>query len=447
MISGLPVPTPWNAASLSLAAMAIGLSALTMATDYLHWRLGGWVLIASFAVAAICAFTAGRVATRADQNLALLIILVGAAAMRLALLFSEPTLSSDIYRYIWDGRVQAAGINPYAHVPAASELAPLRDPDIWPHINRADYAVTIYPPIAQFVFFAVTRFGESLVAMKLGLLLFEAVSVAAIVALLRRLDIPVTHVAAYVWHPLPVWEIAGNGHVDAAMLAFLLVGLLAYLHGRTLTAGVLVTFAALIKPLALLALPVLWRPWNWRLPLCVVAIIAAVYVPYLSVGSGVFSFVPGYVQEEGLASGSGFKLLWLVQLATGPLRFGTVAYLAASALTLSALALAVGFRSDRSAHASMRATSWMLIAFLVLVSPNYPWYFLVLVPFLALSPSATAWVLTSACVLFYDVVPNDVLPAHEVRIAVFTLAVLSALGHDLWREWRKYIPVTVGETK
>jgi ABC-type branched-subunit amino acid transport system permease subunit len=89
---------PWRAATLFLAAMAIGLFALTIATDYLHWRLGGWVLIASFAVAAICAFTAGGIAKRADQNLALPIILVGAAAMRLALVFSEPTLSSDIYR-------------------------------------------------------------------------------------------------------------------------------------------------------------------------------------------------------------------------------------------------------------------------------------------------------------------------------------------------------------
>ena len=87
----------------------------------------------------------------------------------------------------------------------------------------------------------------------------------------------------------------------------------------------------------------------------------------------------------------------------------------------------------------------MVIAFLVLISPNYPWYFLALVPFLALSPSATAWVLTSAGVLFYDVVPNDVLPAYEVRIAVFTLAVLAALAHDLWGEWRNTVPVAVGE--
>jgi alpha-1,6-mannosyltransferase len=435
-----------NLPIFGLIGMAAGLSLLTAGCAALHWWLSGWVLIGTFAVASFCAFAAVHVGRQADQKLALTIVLIGAVAMRLVLLFSEPTLSSDIYRYIWDGRVQAAGINPYAHVPAASEVAPLRDPEIWPHINRASYAVTIYPPVAQFIFLAVTRFGESVTTMKFGLLLFEAACVAAIIALLQRLGKPSTHVAAYAWHPLPLWEIAGNGHVDAAMLALLLVGLLVYVRGRTLAAGVLITLGALVKPLAVLMLPVLWRPWNWRLPLCVAAVIALAYAPYLSVGSGVLGFLPGYVQEEGLASGSGFKLLWLVQLVTGPLSHGAFAYLAASGLLLGALALAVGFRIDRSALASMRAASWLLTAFLILVSPNYPWYFLVLVPLLALSPSAAAWVLTSASVLFYDIVPNDTLPSYEVRIAVFTLAVLAALTHDLWGEWRRAVPVGVGET-
>ncbi|KAB2916346.1 MAG: DUF2029 domain-containing protein, partial [Hyphomicrobiaceae bacterium] len=407
MTRGLSTTMRWGSPILWLAATGAGLCALTAAGSLLHWRLGGWLLIGLFAAASLGAFAAVRVGRQSDQKVALLIILIGAVAMRLALLFSEPGLSSDIYRYIWDGRVQGAGINPYRYVPAASELASLRDPDIWPHINRADYAVTLYPPVAQSVFFAVTRFGESVVVMKLGLLLFEAVAVAAMIALLQRLGSPSTDVAAYAWHPLPVWEIAGNGHVDAAMLALLLLGLLAYLHGRTLAGGVLITLGALIKPLAVLALPALWRPWSWRLPACVAATIAVAYVPYLSVGSGVFGFVAGYVQEEGFASGRGFKLLWLTQLATGPLRYGMLAYLAASVLVLGALALAVAIRADRSAPASMRATSWLLIAFLVLISPNYPWYFLVLVPFLALAPSAAAWVMTSAGVLFYDVVPND----------------------------------------
>ena len=442
----MPLLAPTGRPILRLAAMALGLVLVTAAAYLLHRRLGGWTLIGAFAIATCCAFAAGRMVDQADQKTALIVILVGAAAMRLVLLFSEPTLSSDLYRYIWDGRVQAAGTNPYRFMPAAAELARLRDPDIYPHINRADYAVTLYPPGAEVVFLAVTRVSESVLAMKFALLLFEAAGVLALIGLLRRLGKPATDVAAYAWHPLPVWEIAGNGHVDGFMLAFLLAGLLLYVQGRTLVAGVLVTIGALIKPLALLVLPVLWRPWDWRLPACVAATIALAYAPYLSVGSGVFSFVAGYVEEEGLASGNGLKVLWLLQQMTGPLRYGTVVYLAITMIGLGTLALAIALRADRTAQASMRGASWMLTAFLVLISPNYPWYFLVLVPFLALAPSATAWVLTSASVLFYNVVPGDVLPSYEARITFFTVAVLVALAHDLWGEWRRSVPEAIGET-
>ena len=247
------------------------LTGLTIAAPTLHLRFGGWVLIGSFALGGLGACGASRVADGADQRSALIVILAGAVAMRLALLFVEPYLSTDIYRYIWDGRVQAAGINPYRYVPSAPELAQLRDAAIFPIINRADYAVTIYPPAAQAIFLAMTRLGESVLAMKLGLLAFEAATVAALLALLRRLGAPATRIAAYAWHPLPIWEIAGNGHVDAAMCALLMAGLLLFLHGRTLLAGVAATLGALVKPTALLALPVFWRPWDWRLPLVVAA--------------------------------------------------------------------------------------------------------------------------------------------------------------------------------
>src|SRR5262245_4065002 len=282
-----PTRDPAVASGAWLAALGAAAVALTAATPALHWRLGGWVLIATFAATGAAAYTARRLGEHADQRSALLLILAAAAGMRLVLLFAEPYLSSDIYRYIWDGRVQAAGINPYRYVPKASELAALRDAQIWPNINRADYAVTIYPPAAQALFLTVTRLGESVAAMKLGLLLFEAAAVLTMIALLRRQGAPATRVAVYAWHPLPLWEIAGNGHVDAAMVALLLAGVLAYLGGRTLLAGLLVTLGGLVKPLALLALPVFWRPWGWRLPLVALATAVAAYLPYLSVGWGV----------------------------------------------------------------------------------------------------------------------------------------------------------------
>ena len=415
---------------LRLTAMGAGLTALTAAGPTLHLTYGGWALMLIFAAGGAGALLASQTVATADQRGALIVILVAAAAMRLALLFAEPYLSTDIYRYVWDGRVQAAGINPYRYVPSAPEVAHLRDGTIFPNINRADYAVTIYPPAAQAAFLAITRFGESVVPMKLGLLAFEAATIAALIALLYRLGNPVTRVAAYAWHPLAVWEIAGSGHVDIAMCALLMAGLLLFLHGRTLLAGVAVTLGALVKPTALLALPVLWRPWSWRLPLVVAATALLAYLPYLSVGSGVFGFLGGYIDEEGLASGNGIAFLRLIELAAGPISKSAGVYAAVSAAILIGLALAAGFRTDRSDRAALAWLGWLLVAFLILASPHYPWYFLALVPMLALSPSVTAWVLTLGCALLYDSVGGTGWPGYDARICLFTLATAGALVVD-----------------
>ena len=82
-------------------------------------------------------------------------MILGAALVARAMLLPVGPVSTDIYRYVWDGRVQAAGINPYRYIPADPALAHLRDAEIYPKINRADYARTIYPPAAQIVFAAV----------------------------------------------------------------------------------------------------------------------------------------------------------------------------------------------------------------------------------------------------------------------------------------------------
>ena len=419
-----------------LAAVAAALVAATAAGPTLHLAYGGWMLMFVFAVTGAGALLAAQTDST-DQRGALVVILVGAAAIRLALLFVEPYLSTDIYRYVWDGRVQAAGINPYRYVPSAPEIANLRDAAIFPNVNRADYAVTIYPPTAQAIFLAVTRFGESVVVMKLGLIAFEAGIVAALLVLLQRLGVPATRIAAYAWHPLPVWEIAGGGHVDAAMCALLVAGLLLFLHGRTLLAGAVVTLGALVKPTALLALPVFWRPWNWRLPLVVGLTAVLAYLPYLSVGSGVLGYLWGYVEEEGLASGRGINVLWLMERYTGPLPRAGLIYAVVAAAVLIGLAFAAAFRKDRSERATIAALGWLLLAFLVLFSPHYPWYFLVLVPFLVVGPSATAWVLTLGCPLLYDSIPGAGWPGYDARIGLFMLMTIAALAHDGWRMRRK----------
>jgi alpha-1,6-mannosyltransferase len=431
MTSNASVRTAGRWPQLRLAAIGAGLVVMTAAGPTLHLAYGGWALMLMFAIGGTAALLASRM-QNADPRGALIVILLAAVAMRLALLFVEPYLSTDLYRYIWDGRVQAEGINPYRYVPSAAELAHLREAAIFPNINRAGSAVTIYPPTAQAIFLAVTRFGESVVAMKLGLLAFEAGLVAALLAILQRWNSPGSRVAAYAWHPLPVWEIAGSGHVDAAMCALLMAGLLLFLHGRTLLAGVVVTLGALVKPTALLALPVIWRPWNWRLPLVVVLTATLAYLPYLSVGRGVLGYLWGYVEEEGLASGRGINVLWLMERFTGPMPRASTVYVALAAVVLLALAFGVAFRRDHSEQTAIGALGWLLISFLILASPHYPWYFLVLVPFLVLTPSATGWALTLGCPLLYDSSVDLGWPGYDARIALFMLASIVGLAHDAW---------------
>ena len=113
---------------------------------------------------------------RGNGRSSLLLVLAVAAAMRVGPLLAPPFLSSDLYRYVWDGRVQRAGINPYRFIPADPALVPLRDRAIYPHVNRRDYAPTIYPPAAQLLFRAIAAVEQTPLAVKLAAVLFEALS-------------------------------------------------------------------------------------------------------------------------------------------------------------------------------------------------------------------------------------------------------------------------------
>jgi alpha-1,6-mannosyltransferase len=399
-------------------AVGVTLLLLTAGGPSVIRSFGYGVFVPLLAASGLLTLAAARLAPAIPVRRGLVVIFLFGLVMRLLLVFEEPLLSTDIYRYVWDGRVAAAGFNPYAHVPADSALAALRDGTIFPHINRADYAVTIYPPVAQAFFLAVTRIAESLSAMRLALLGCEVVIVAVIVDLLRRLNVPVTAVVAYAWHPLAVWEIANNGHVDALMLALMMLGVWLLVRARPVAGIVAVALAALVKPYALILSPAFWRPWDWRVPLAAVATIVLCYLPYLGIGRGVLGWLPGYLSEEGLADGAGFWLTLAIQSLTGPLPGLAFGYLAVAAAILGWIALRIVARNDRTPEQTIAAITVLAIAGLFFLSPNYAWYFLALVPFLALGAGPAAWTLTILAPLLYRPVT---LPLNELtwKSAVF----------------------------
>jgi alpha-1,6-mannosyltransferase len=422
------------AAWLGLGTLGIGLIVVAAAAPWLIRAHGYEVFIPVLVASGLATIVATRLAASLPARAGLVVILGVGLALRLIVVAEEPLLSTDVYRYVWDGRVQGAGINPYAFVPADPQLAHLRDALIFPHINRADYAVTIYPPLAQMFFFVVSRIAETVTTMRLALMACEIATVALIIDLLRRLELPVTAVVAYAWHPLAVWEIANNGHVDALMVALMMMSLWLLVRACPIAGAVAVALAAVVKPYALVALPALWRPWDWRVPVAVIATIVVCYLPYLGAGRGVLGFLTEYVSEEGLTSGDGFWLVGLAQAIVGKLPGLTAAYLVAAAAVMGWLALRAVSRTDPTPRHAIGDVAVLLMAGLFFLSPNYAWYFLALVPFLAFGAGAPAWALTLAAFLLYR---PFLLPHNDLvwKTAAF-LPFVIAMAITMAMRWR-----------
>jgi hypothetical protein len=138
--------------------------------------------------------------------------LAAAFAFRTIAALGPPVWSDDLWRYVWDGRVQLHGVHPYRYAPTAPELAGLRD-ESWSAINHPELK-TIYPPLAEATFLTLAALGAGPVGFKLAFGLADFGVVLALDHLLRRRGLPRDRVILYAWNPLPIVESAGSGHVE-----------------------------------------------------------------------------------------------------------------------------------------------------------------------------------------------------------------------------------------
>ena len=302
----------------------LGLGLLMLTREYVweyggegHFVIGGsgcsglsvWLYLAAIAV----------VLTQPANRATFWIVIGFAVALRFEMVFADPFSSSDIYRYVWDGIVQHAHVNPYRYVPGDVALTWLRAPnqDVFDNINRRDYAHTIYPPVAQMIYWVVTALSPTVSAMKAAMVGFECVTVGALLALLRSMGRPRVEILLYAWCPLLVWEIGGAGHIDAAVFALIALALLFRYREQPVWTGLFLGMAVFTKFYPLVLFPALYKRGDWKMPAVVVAVGAVGYAVYSSVGMGVFGFLAGYSKEEGIDSGARYFLLELVQHVKG----------------------------------------------------------------------------------------------------------------------------------
>ena len=335
------------------------------------------MLLGLLVVAAAVYFAAVRLILRCAWPRGTVWIVVGVAiALRVLLLAAPPILSTDIYRYVWDGRVQAAGINPYRYVPADAALASLRDPVVYPQINRADYARTIYPPLAEVVFAVIGRVSDTVTGMRLVMLGFEAVGIICLLRLLPLAGLPGEHILIYAWNPLALWSFASDGHVDGVAVGLLGLALLLRARHKDGWAGAALAGAVLAKFFPLVGVPAFLRGGRFRRPaLAGLLVVGCGYELYSGAKLHVLGFLPSYVQEEGFGSGSG---IWaLAGLATLIALPSGAVLIYAAVVAVAFLALAVGIlwqpAPANDAQALCRDTGLLAAAAMAATSPHYHW--------------------------------------------------------------------------
>lgn len=353
-----------------------------------------------FVIVAWLAFLAAawllrKVALRA----AVVLVLLGGIGVQVAAMSAPPQQSTDLYRYIWDGQVQAAGIDPYDYSPASTHLTGLRNDFLWhpgaeycvkssqyftsgcTRINRPTVH-TIYPPVAEAYFLAVHYEPDgstSTLPIQATTAAFAVLTTVLLLYGLRRLRRDIRMAALWSWCPTVALEAGNNAHVDVVAVAFALGALLllATARGtrRTIAGGVLLGLAVATKVTPALVIPaVLKRRWL-TVSISALSAITVVYIPHLfAVGSKVIGFIPGYLQQEGYDNGTRFGI---IDLFTGGKAATVVAVLVLGAVALAVLRYA-------NPDQPWRGAVVMTAAALAVTTPHYQWYALLLVMLVAL---------------------------------------------------------------
>jgi hypothetical protein len=335
----------------------------------------------------------------------------GAIVLRLLLIPSEPVLSNDVYRYLWDGRVNASGINPYQFTPASPELKSLRDEAVYQKLNFPDIA-TVYPPLSQFYFLINDWLGGSLVTWKLLLFMMEFLTCIIILRLLSWFSIENTRIFIFIFNPLLIIETYQNAHLEIVGILFFWLAVLEFYRKRDWRSVIFFSLSVLTKFLPIFSGIIFF--WNKpvRKALLSLAIIILFLLPFSTGGvlplPGLFSYVNRWEFNGALFQTvvSFFKYVqiheykWMTANLSGheeTFYIGAGYYYKLLAFIFF-LVLVYDQIKKLKSTAKFRTISFIQVSFvltaaILLLTPTlYPWYLIWILPFLVFIPNLS-WIL------------------------------------------------------
>lgn len=441
-------------------ALTFGLSVLLFATDMRRdTGLLEAIFFFPFSIYAVVVYWAYRTRTspkwtildkkerrkaEARAKEVLYIILVFSIVFRAIFVPTVPTLSDDIYRFYWEGKVGANGINPYQYAPDSSELEKFRDAN-WDNMNNRDVQ-SPYPPFSQMTFmvcYLAYQSTQSIYVFKLMSTIFDILTVIVLFQLLRGFRLDPRLSIIYAWSPLVVIEFAHSGHNDSIALFFMLFSFLALQRKSKLTSAACLALAALTKIFPLMFAPVMFKAWGKKGTALFLGLMALFYLPYIGAGANLFSGLSAYT-DRWLFNGSFFPTILRFFLDTGMASGLQQGLFYTKFVVAVPFVLVLGYLVYRSrgCHNDTRELfkyAFILVGlFLLLTSTVEPWYIIWVIPFLCvfLSPS---WLFLSGSVFlsYYIYIGFDTLGIWEenfgIRLLEYNLF-FSVLSFEIFYE-------------
>jgi alpha-1,6-mannosyltransferase len=349
---------------------------------------GGLYFMGSLTLAGIAYLLAIRefFATPRFSRRVVVIGLVLAAVWHIEFLRVPAGADDDIHRYVWDGRLQRLGYNPYVVVPSDPAAQGLHTPETR-NLNNPDLP-SPYPAGAQLFFRAVTAIQESTFALKVAFVVCELAIILLLLDLLRRKQ-GAHLVLAFAWSPLLAIEVAGSGHIDIVGALLLLVSVAALGRRWRAAAAVGLGLAVAVKLLPVVLLPLYWKRVRIRDAALAAAVVGLLYVPFFTHGRIPVGSLGTYVKNFRF---NGPVFATLDQVAPPQLLAGLAVFVGLVTATL--------LRSA-SPEGSPDAFAWPMAASLVCAPVVFPWYLLWLLPFLTSASTLPITIWTVSIIPIY----------------------------------------------
>ncbi len=339
--------------------------------------------------------------------------------LKIALLFMHPVGSDDYYRYIWDGKVQAYGINPYKYAPSDKALINLHTLDLPRKVNYPAMK-TIYPPLGENLFYlSYLISGENLLGLKLFLFIFDILTIYGIYLILRKLKLPQKNILIYILCPLPIFQFLIDAHVDGFGLTLIVFAIYFYLDKKNILSYIFLGLSICIKPVGILLVPIFFLNVNnltekLKTIFIPLSICFLLYLPYIFTGAPFQSLIT--FTENWTFNGIIFDILdsFIHNNQTTRIICG---------ILLTAAYLQVIF-SKKKLVDKIYLSIFLLLIFSPIVHPWYVCWLVILLPFI------TRW--------------SGILFAGLISLTSFT--VLHYQLHGTWQEYTwvlvlEYIPV------